>query len=243
MTRRNPPALYKVGELAQLAGVSVRTLHHYEAIGLLVPSSRTASAHRLYARSDVERLMRIKALTSLGLSLEQVRSALDDETTTPSRLVEQHLVRARELLEEQAALCARLEHLRDALQGGDDEVETLFQTMEALTMIETYYTKEQLAQLEERRKALGDDTIAAVEREWTELFAKARAAMDAGTPPDAPEVQALARRSQELVAMFTGGDPGIAASLGRMYRENPADKIHPGFDPAVFAYLRQANEA
>ena len=80
--------LYKVGELAQLAGVSVRTLHHYEAIGLLVPSSRTQAAHRLYTRSDVERLMRITALTGLGFSLEQVRTALDDESWTPSRLIE-----------------------------------------------------------------------------------------------------------------------------------------------------------
>lgn len=107
-------------------------------------------------------------------------------------------------------------------------------------MIEKYYTKEQLAQLEERRRALGDDAIKAVEREWTELFAKVKAAMDAGTPVDAPEVQALARRSQELIAMFTGGDPGIAASLTRMYTENPADKIHPGFDPALFAYIQRA---
>jgi hypothetical protein len=40
--------------------------------------------------------------------------------------------------------------------------------------------------------------------------------------------------------MFTGGDPGIASSLSRLYAENPADKIHPGFDPAIFAYLARA---
>lgn len=238
MTRRKEP--YKVGELADLAGVSVRTLHHYEAIGLLVPSSRTPSSHRLYSHSDVARLTRITALTALGFSLEQVRTALDDESWTPSRLVEAHLERSKELLEEQAALCARLEHLRDVLKSGRDELDTLFETMEVLKMVEQYYTKEQLAQLAQRRRAFGDDAIEAVETEWSELFAQLKAHMDAGTPPDAPEVQALARRSQELVQMFTGGDPQIEASLSKLYRENPVDKIHPGFDPAIFAYLQHA---
>jgi DNA-binding transcriptional MerR regulator len=246
MTRRTPvpqPPPYKVGELAKLAGVSVRTLHHYEAVGLLVPSTRTPSAHRLYARSDVERLARITALTALGFSLEQVRTALDDESWTPSRLIDAHLARAKEQLAEQAELCARLEHLRATLRDGRDDVDTLFATMEVMTMIEKYYTREQLAQLEARRQAFGDDRIQEVQREWQELFAKAKAAMDAGTPPDDPAVQALARRSAELVELFTGGDPGIRASLDRMYAEQPVDKIHPGFDPAIFAYLREASDS
>ena len=107
-------------------------------------------------------------------------------------------------------------------------------------MVEKYYTKDQLSQLEQRRQALGDDAIKAVEQEWMDLFAKVKAHMDAGTSPDAPEVQALARRSQELIRMFTGGDPGIEQSLSRMYTENPVDKIHPGFDPAIFEYMQRA---
>src|SRR5687768_4346701 len=131
-TRRNPgPEVppYKVGELARLAGVSVRALHHYEAIGLLVPSARTASDHRLYARSDVARLAKITALTALGFTLDEVRAALDDEAWTPSRLIEAHLARAREQLAEQVELCARLEHLHATLRAGRDDVDTLFETM------------------------------------------------------------------------------------------------------------------
>ena len=232
--------LYKVGELAQQAGISVRTLHHYEAIGLLVPSSRTASSHRLYSRSDVARLARILTLTGLGLSLDQVRQALDDESWTPLRMIDAHLARSRELLEEQMALCARLEHLRTTLAAGTDDVQTLFETMEVMTMIEKYYTKDQLAQLEQRRQALGDEAIRAVEVEWTTLFAQVKAEMDAGTPPDSPVMQALARRSVELIQMFTAGDAGIESSLYRMYTENPVDKIHPGADPALFEYMQKS---
>lgn len=231
---------YKVGELAHRAGVSVRTLHHYEEIGLLVPSARTPSGHRLYEPADVARLARITALTGLGFSLEQVRTALADDAWSPARLVAEHLARARELLADQAALCTRLEQLRDALAAGPDDPEILFQTMEVMTMIEKYYTQEQLEALARRRQELGDDAIAAVQDEWTQLFAELAAHQQRGTPPDAPEVQALARRSRELIRMFTGGDPGIAASLSRMYAENPPERIHPGFDPAVFTYLQQA---
>lgn len=230
--------MFKVGELAQRAGVSVRTLHHYEAIGLLVPSSRTAADHRLYDRADLEKLVKITALTSLGFTLEQVRGMLAGGST--ASLVEQHLIRAREIAAEHAQVIARLEQLHARLTSGPDDLDTLFDTMEAMKMIETYYTKDQFEQLAKRREELGDDAIDQVQEEWQQLFAKIRTLIDAGTPPESPEAQAIAKRANELVAMFTGGDPGIAKSLNKMYAEQPVQQIHPGFDPEVFAYLGKA---
>jgi DNA-binding transcriptional MerR regulator len=242
MTRDAPP--YKVGDLARMAGVSVRTLHHYEERGLLLPSRRTDAGHRLYTRSDLERLVRIKALTALGFSLDQVRGCLDDEKWSPLRLVESHLARAREELDEQRALCERLERLRDDLRRGGDEVEQFIETLEVMTMIERYYTQEQLDALARRREEIGEDAIRQVEDEWQALFAEVTAELERGTPPGAPAAQALARRWRDLigrtVAGFTGGDPGIAASLDRLYTEQPVERIHPSFDPAVFAYMKQA---
>ena len=241
MDAKQPP--YKVGELAALAGISVRALHHYEAIGLLVPAARTPSGHRLYVRADVERLARITALTQLGLSLERVRVALDDATSTPLRLLEEHLRRARDLLVQQRDLVARLEQLREALRVHGDDVDTLLQTMKAITMIEKYDTPEQLAQLQERREALGAEAMLAVQREWQQLFAALATERSRGAAVDAPAVQALARRSRELVAMFTGGDAGITAALSRLYAEQPVDRIHPDLDPDLFGYLRRAAAA
>lgn len=245
MARRDPPrGPFKVGELARLAGVSVRTLHHYEEIGLLVPSSRTEAGHRLYAGSDVARLARIVGLTALGFSLEQARACLDDEAWSPLRLVEDHLVRARESLEEQRALCERLERLRDDLRRGGDDAARFIETVEVMNMIERYYTKEQLDALARRREELGDQAIADVQDRWQALMAEVRAELDRGTPPEHPAAQALARRWRELtaetVAGFTGGDPSIKASLDRMYAEQPVQNIHPSFDPAVFAYMKKA---
>src|SRR5687768_5110462 len=136
--RRKGAVTFKVGELARRVGVSVRTLHHYEDIGILVPSERTDAGHRLYGRKDVERLARIVALTRLGLSLDETRRCLDDARWSPLRLVEQHLERARAVLDEQRELCDRLQHLRESLLSqGEDDVETFIRTVEVMNMIES----------------------------------------------------------------------------------------------------------
>ena len=66
----------RIGELARAAGVTVRALHHYDELGLLVPSERTQGGHRLYAAADVERLYRLLALRGIGLPLEEIGHAL-----------------------------------------------------------------------------------------------------------------------------------------------------------------------
>lgn len=103
----------KIGELAQRTGLTVKALHHYEEEGLLVPSARTPAGHRLYDSADLERLQRILALRSLGLSLAEVRTALEGDVRPV--LEERHQALQRTLARVQgqcrvmAALLARLE--------------------------------------------------------------------------------------------------------------------------------------
>ncbi len=75
----------KVGELAKRTGLTVRTLHHYDEIGLLKPSLKTESGHRLYTGRDVARLQQVLSLRQLGFSLEQVRDCLDRPGFSPRR--------------------------------------------------------------------------------------------------------------------------------------------------------------
>ena len=70
---------YTIGELAGATGLTVRTLHHYDSIGLLRPSDRSPSGYRLYGSQDVERLYRILALRQLGFSLKDIDAALTAE--------------------------------------------------------------------------------------------------------------------------------------------------------------------
>jgi DNA-binding transcriptional MerR regulator len=68
--------LIQAGELARRAGITVRTLHHYEHIGLLTPSSRSAAGYRLYNLADVKRLHRIQVLAKAGMALAAIKDYL-----------------------------------------------------------------------------------------------------------------------------------------------------------------------
>jgi DNA-binding transcriptional MerR regulator len=236
------PAPWKVGELAKRTGVSVRTLHYYDEIGLLTPSHHTGSGYRLYTESDVLRLQQIKSLRSLGFSLDEIRECLKSPKFSPQRVVELHLALVREQIELQERLRDRLEGIAESLRSAETvSVEDFLQTIEVITMLDKYYTPEQRKELEERRQAIGDDRIRQVEGEWKELMEQVKAEMDKGTDPASETVQALARRWMGLVHEFTGGNPGIEKSLKTMYREEPT--VH-GMDTGpmkeMMGYIQKA---
>jgi DNA-binding transcriptional MerR regulator len=235
---------WKVGELARRTGVTVRTLHHYDRIGLLRPSRRAGNGYRLYGTGDVARLHQIFSLRRLGLSLEEIRECLTRPDFSLLVALERHLARLDDQIRAHQALRKRLRGLAEQLRSGQPvSLEDFTTSMEMMTMIEKHYTPEQLNQLAARGEAIGAARIREVEAEWPALIAEVRAAMAAGLPPGDPAVQALAQRWRDLVQEFTGGDPGIAASLGRMYREEPAARERAGIDPAIFAYIGQATGA
>jgi DNA-binding transcriptional MerR regulator len=230
--------VFRVGQLAQHAGVTVRALHHYDELGLLTPSERSNGGHRLYGAADVERLYRLLALRDLGLPLEEIGPLLEREEHLADT-VRRHLARVEHQLQALTTLKSRLTRLLEGVDGHDTE--RLLEALEAMSMFEKYYTPEQLEQLEQRRQDLGDDAIKGVENEWTELYAQVRRHREAGTDPADPEVQKLVTRSGELIRMFTGGDPGIAASLQRMYETEGPERASRGMaSPEDLEYLERA---
>ena len=227
----------RIGELARRAGVTVRALHHYDDLGLLVPAERTQAGHRLYSPADVQRLYRLLALRSVGLPLDEIGPLLDREDGLADS-VRRHLDRVEQQLGALEELRLRLTRLLDALDGDEAPTAQFLDAMEAMTMIEKYYTPEQLQQLEQRRNELGEDAIEAVEQEWTGLYARVRELREAGVGPADPEAQAVGDRAFELIEMFTGGDPGITASLRRMYEQESPEKLTRGMgSPEDVAYM------
>jgi MerR family transcriptional regulator, thiopeptide resistance regulator len=231
--------VWKIGELARRTGLTVRTLHHYDEIGLLSPAERSDGGHRVYDEGDVQRLYRIVSLRSLGFPLDAIAQALDSQAFDPKAAVDDHLRRLEAQIAQEQQLLDKLRMLRQRLDADD-----FLTTIEELTMRERYYTPEQLDQLEQRRQALGEDAIKDVEREWGEIFATLKQEMDKGTDPADPRLRPIGERSRELLDMFTGGDPGIQAGLKRMYETEGPEKASRGMaDPAVFEYLAQVRAA
>jgi DNA-binding transcriptional MerR regulator len=238
----------KVGELARRTGLTVRTLHHYDEIGLLKPSLHTDSGHRLYTGSDVARLQQVLSLRQLGFSLDQVRECLDRPGFSPLEVISLHISRLREQVEMQRRLSERLDaiaaHLRAA---GEVSADDFLTTIEEMTMIESYYTPEQMEFLKKRKEQVGDERIQQVQKEWPELIAQVRDEMKKGTPATAPEVQELARRWMGLINEFTGGDQGVTQSLGKLWKEqgdNLVAKYGTQYDSRDLAdYIAQAKSA
>lgn len=129
---------WKAGQLAELTGVTVRTLRHYDQIGLLHPAGKTAGGHRLYNRDNVLRLYRILTLRRLRFSLAEIRSFLDDPEWDLASMVSKHV----EEVDRGIAAAARLStHLRaingEIARSGDVAPDTLFLIMEEMTTLDT----------------------------------------------------------------------------------------------------------
>lgn len=231
----------KVGQLAKQTGISVRALHYYDEIGLLSPSQRTASGHRLYTASDIARLQQITSLQQLGFSLEEIRDCLTRPAFSPQRVIELHLARLEEEIELQGKLRDRLRAIAARLNAAEEvSVEEFIQTIEVTSMLEKYFTPEQMATLKKRSEMLGEGKICQAENEWPELIASVRAEMDKGTDPASEPVQLLAKRCMELINEFTGGDPEIAKAVKTMYSQESAIAAQNGLDPWMCDYIGQA---
>ena len=106
--------IWRIGELAEQAGITVRTLHHYHRLGLLSPSCRTSGGHRCYTSKDVVQLQRIIALRSCGLSLEEIGSVLSAGA-----------VLAAVDVEEVSPSAGGIRHIPRSLHGGDVHVTSI----------------------------------------------------------------------------------------------------------------------
>lgn len=235
---------YTVGELARRAGLTVRTLHHYEALGLLRPSGRSEAGYRRYGEADVLRLHRVLALRDAGLSLKDIVPLLDGEAPQPLAQVLQAQIEQIEaqLLAQETLLQTLRNAARRLAQHGDggDAVQVLLDAMQIRRVHERWFSPTQMRALRQRWETLPAAERDAVEAEWPQLVAQARAAMDAGLDPAAPEVQALVRRWLALQRQFVNMATGMEDTMRRMYAEEPELTRQSGITPELIAYLRRS---
>ncbi len=232
----------RVGQLAKRTGLSVRTLHYYDEIGLLSPPRRAESGYRLYGRAEIVRLQQIASLRQLGFALDEIREILARPDTSVQEVIELHLARIADQISDMERLRQRLEAIVRGLNAnGSVTAEALLETMEVMNRMEKYYTPEQLEMLKQRQEDLGAEHIKAVEAEWPVLIAQVRAEYERGTDPSDPKVQALAIRWMGLVREFTGGDPGIAQSVKQVWQqETNIHGIETGPMRELMGYVQQA---
>jgi len=227
--------MLKVGELAALANLTVRTLHHYDGIGLLRPSARSDAGYRLYDRDDVARLHHIQALRAFGLSLADIALALDSPAGSPLAIVDRQLAALEDRMAETMRLRNQLLRVRTQLaQGGSPDLSTwlttLENTMDMTNVYERYFTKEEL----QRLPIVHDG---AAQAQWQGMVEQVRGLIDSQVPPDADAAKALAQRWLDTFERHTGGDPALAAKMNVM-AEREQDAV--GLPAQIFDYVKAA---
>ncbi|MDR3446325.1 MULTISPECIES: MerR family transcriptional regulator [unclassified Dyella] len=223
-----------VGELARRSGLTIRTLHHYDAIGLLVPSLRSAAGYRLYDRANIERLHRIQALRQLGLSLADIGTALSGPQAPLTDVIERQMAQLDHEITKATRLRKQLGLLHAQLASGQSpDLADWLDTLELMTMFENYFSSEEIKQL----PLLHD---AATRAEWSAMVSTVQAAMDRGVSPEAPEAQILALRWMRTLYRDTSGNPDFLVRLNRMHDNEPGSWDAQGVSLPMRRFIEEA---
>ena len=230
---------YTVSQLAKLAGVSVRTLHHYDHLGLLSPSARTPAGYRQYDPGDLFRLQQILFYKELDFPLKQIQAILDDADFDPLAALKKH----REMLDQRA------ERLSCLLVTLDKTILMFMEDGMTLKDEELYegFSKEQVERYQREAREMYDPAIVAESERRLRKLSKAQwqAVKDEGEAvarelaeladrdPGDPEVQALVDRHHAWIENFYPAPAEVYQGLGGLYASHAEfrayyDKFRPG---------------
>ncbi|WP_461166451.1 MerR family transcriptional regulator [Tsukamurella serpentis] len=246
MNERKPPQ-HTVGVIARLTGVSVRTLHHYDEIGLVPPSARTSAGYRAYSDADVERLHRVLTYRELGFPLEQIATLLDD----PAADAMAHLQAQHKLL------CERIERLHRMVAAVEDMMESKKQGIQLTAQEQTEifgddWMGDQYAEEAEQRwgdtpawKQSAERTAAFSKDDWKRIKADGDAVNEAlagglraGIEPGTDAANRLAERHRGGIEVFYDCDHAMQVCLAQMYlADERFTKYYEDIAPGLAQYV------
>ncbi|MDI1364547.1 MAG: MerR family transcriptional regulator [bacterium] len=247
---------YTVKQVARLSGVSVRALHHYDALGLLRPSSVGANGYRYYSQADLQRLQQVLFYRELETPLRDIQAALDDPGFDAAAALRHHRVRLAAEAQRYDRLVRVIDQTLETLNGDE--------TMSDKQMFQGFSPEKQAAHEAWLIENYGGDMPERIAeskagmRCWTktdgeDFQAEARgietdlaAALSQGAPVESGMVTAIMRRHWDWVgrAWNRAPDPGAFAGLGRLYLEVPEfTERYEAVAPGLTEYLAEAMRA
>jgi DNA-binding transcriptional MerR regulator len=242
-----------VGEVAALAGVTVRALHHYDRIGLLSPSGRTPTGYRQYSAADLDRLHQVLLYRELGFRLEEVTTLLDSPDADPeAHLRRQHRL-LRDRLERTQAMVAAVEKELEARSMGisltpEERFEVFGEHDPAryeAEVEEHWGETEAYAQSKRRTAAYSKEDWVRIKAEGADVEARFAAALKDGVPADSDHAMDVAEEHRQQISRnFYDCPPQMHARLGRMYVEDERFTAHyEQIAPGLAHYVSTAVQA
>ncbi|MGD0629869.1 MAG: MerR family transcriptional regulator [Terracidiphilus sp.] len=214
---------YRIQEFARLADVSVRTLHHYDRMGLLRPQ-RTQAGYRLYTVRDLQRLEQILALRFLGMPLQQIRTLLDHDGMSLAdslKLQRSALEEKRETVERAIRAIKDAESVMQRDQAPEAKVLATiiaaFKEMNNMEFMEKYFSEEAWAKFSGRRKEMPPDAKKRASQAWIDLYTEAESLL--GEDPASEAAQKLVARWLALEDRSCDGDKGIKEGFRKAWRD------------------------
>jgi MerR family transcriptional regulator, thiopeptide resistance regulator len=249
--------MYLIRQFANLAGVTVRTLHHYDRLGLLSPKQRTESGYRLYTNHDLVRLERITVLRYLGLSLRQIAEMLSNTQhgdLNIADLLQTQAIILRERRDGISRVLRAVEAAERSLDAAHTPDWQLFKSIikevsmqDSAEWPKKYYSESALQLIEQNTTQWTPEQQQDWTRQWNDLFAKVEAAIAADEDPTAPNGRELAHQWHSLVALFTQGDSEVQRGLSAMYNDmqNWPEKQQQqhAVKPEILDFIRRASAA
>jgi len=233
----------KIGELAKKTGVSVRTLHHYDEIGLLMPSARSESEHRIYDKSDIVRLHQILALKRLNLSLEEIGEIVGKNTVQIQNLLDRNIESLEAELETGKQTLGTLRGARQFLIYKDDvELLELTNTIRDITLSQDYFSDSQLSEMEENERRVGAKEMSEILNNLPRMTADIREALARKLPPSDPKVLTVVKRWLEIAGMLGGDNDTIVTTVKEIVDENPEILARNGLNQEMIDYMREAKK-
>ena len=213
----------------------------YDEIGLLSPSSHTDAGHRLYSESDIIKLQQIISLKQLDFSLDEIKEMFDNSSYNPQEVITMQLERLDEEIRIKEALRNQLKELKEVFdKWGKPTSEQFIKSIQLITDQSRYFSNDQRIKLKMQYDKLDTAKMVDYTNRWNSLISALQAEMEKGTPSNAPIVMELAKKWQEGIDLFTGGDRGIIQAAERYYSDNPNVAMGTGMSGELYKYITKA---
>ncbi len=236
---------WRTGEIAEITGLSIRTLRYYDQIKLLSPTEYTNSGHRRYTHNDLQSLLEIISLKQMGFSLEEIRTLKEQsDHSTVLKILNNQIQRVKSNIEVQQQLLKQLEHVHEEFSHSKNNyisLQSLTALFELMRTNQTqYFSQSQIDMIRKRYYSIDETTLRMGEIEFNSILEELRDKKEKDIPPHDESVIKIAARWNRIIETISPKGSELQRNAELFYSDNPDFATKVGLEPSLYQYLYEA---